>query len=99
MDFVMDFVNCVNKFLWDYALLFLLVGAGVIFTVSLRKLFTSWKKRRKRTQLVSGTDNCYCSSGRYGKYCRCGDSDCFRRGRRHILDVGQCIFRYGDNLR
>lgn len=36
MDFVMDFVNCVNKFLWDYALLFLLVGAGVIFTVSLR---------------------------------------------------------------
>ena len=36
MEYVSKVVDCINTFLWDYALLFLLVGAGIIFTVSLR---------------------------------------------------------------
>ena len=36
MEYVSKVVDCINTFLWDYALLFLLVGAGIVFTVSLR---------------------------------------------------------------
>lgn len=36
MEFIAKVVECVNTFLWDYALLFLLLGAGIIFTCSLR---------------------------------------------------------------
>lgn len=36
MEFVTEVVDCINTFLWDYALLFLLVGAGVIFSFNLR---------------------------------------------------------------
>lgn len=36
MKFITGVVDCVNTFLWDYALLLLLVGAGIIFTVKLR---------------------------------------------------------------
>lgn len=36
MEFIAKVVECVNTFLWDYALLFLLLGAGVVFTCSLR---------------------------------------------------------------
>lgn len=36
MDFIVKFVDGVNTFLWDYALLFLLLGSGIFFTVMLR---------------------------------------------------------------
>ena len=36
MDWIMRVVNGINTFLWDFALLFLLCGAGVYFTVRLR---------------------------------------------------------------
>ncbi|MBS6195958.1 MAG: sodium:alanine symporter family protein [Clostridiales bacterium] len=36
MEFISKVVDCVNTFLWDYALLVLLVGAGVIYTCSLK---------------------------------------------------------------
>ncbi len=36
MKFIGDVVNCINTFLWDYLLLFLLVGAGIVFTCSLK---------------------------------------------------------------
>ena len=36
MEYVAKVVEYVNKFLWDYALLFLLLGAGVVFTCSLK---------------------------------------------------------------
>ena len=32
MDFISNVVDFVNKVLWDYALLFLLVGTGVFYT-------------------------------------------------------------------
>ena len=35
-SFVSRIVDTVNTFLWDYALLFLLVGAGIFFTLMLR---------------------------------------------------------------
>ncbi len=35
-NFVSQIVETVNTFLWDYALLFLLVGAGIFFTIMLR---------------------------------------------------------------
>lgn len=35
-SFVEQFVGAVNTFLWDYALLFLLVGTGIFFTIMLR---------------------------------------------------------------
>lgn len=36
MEFIEKVVQCVNTFLWDYVLLILLLGAGVIFTCSLK---------------------------------------------------------------
>ena len=35
MEFVTKVVECVNTFLWDYALLILLLGAGIIYSFSL----------------------------------------------------------------
>ena len=35
MEFVTKVVECVNTFLWDYALLVLLLGAGIIYSFSL----------------------------------------------------------------
>ena len=35
-NFLEQIVGTVNTFLWDYALLFLLVGAGIFFTIMLR---------------------------------------------------------------
>ena len=36
MEFVTKVVECVNTFLWDYALLVLLLGAGIIYSFSLK---------------------------------------------------------------
>ena len=36
MEFISNIVSVVNKFLWDYALLFLLCGTGIYFTIRLR---------------------------------------------------------------
>lgn len=36
MEFIAEVVGVVNTFLWDYALLILLLGTGVIYTVSLK---------------------------------------------------------------
>ena len=36
MELITNIVNSVNTFLWDYALLFLLLGSGVFFTFMLR---------------------------------------------------------------
>ena len=36
MEFVTKVVECVNTFLWDYALLILLLGAGIIYSFSLK---------------------------------------------------------------
>ena len=36
MEFIGEVVGVINKFLWDYLLLFLLIGAGVIFTFNLK---------------------------------------------------------------
>lgn len=36
MEFVADIVKIVNKFLWDFALLFLLCGTGIYFTLRLK---------------------------------------------------------------
>ena len=36
MEFVAKVVECVNTFLWDYALLILLLGAGIIYSFSLK---------------------------------------------------------------
>lgn len=36
MDFIMKAVDFINTFLWDFALLFLLCGTGVYFTIRLR---------------------------------------------------------------
>lgn len=64
MDFVMDVVNCVNKFLWDYALLFLLVGAGVIFTVSLR--FIQVRKFKDGMKALFGNFSLHGKNGENG---------------------------------
>ena len=36
MEFIAKIVDLVNTFLWDYALLALLLGAGIIFTFRLK---------------------------------------------------------------
>lgn len=36
MDFISQIVGTVNSFLWDYALLFLLCGTGIYFTIRLK---------------------------------------------------------------
>lgn len=64
MDFVMDVVNCVNKFLWDYALLFLLVSAGVIFTVSLR--FIQVRKFKDGMKALFGNFSLHGKNGENG---------------------------------
>lgn len=64
MDFVMNVVNCVNKFLWDYALLFLLVGAGVIFTVSLR--FIQVRKFKAGMKALFGNFSLHGKNGENG---------------------------------
>ena len=61
MEMVASVVEVVNKFLWDYALLILLLGTGIIYSFSLkfiqirkvrrgneenvRRLFSSWEKQ------------------------------------------------------
>lgn len=64
MDFAMNVVNCVNKFLWDYALLFLLVGAGVIFTVSLR--FIQVRKFKAGMKALFGNFSLHGKNGENG---------------------------------
>lgn len=64
MDFVMNVVNCVNKFLWDYALLFLLVGTGVIFTVSLR--FIQVRKFKAGMKALFGNFSLHGKNGENG---------------------------------
>lgn len=36
MEMIAQFVDTVNLFLWDYALLVLLLGTGIIYTISLK---------------------------------------------------------------
>ena len=36
MELITNIVNSVNTFLWDYALLILLLGSGIFFTFMLR---------------------------------------------------------------
>lgn len=68
MEFVTKVVECVNTFLWDYALLILLLGAGIIYSFSLKfiqirkfgagmkALFgnfsAAWRERRKWSQFL-----------------------------------------------
>lgn len=42
MDIISNIVDVVNHFLWDFALLFLLCGTGIYFTVRLR--FVQFRK-------------------------------------------------------
>ena len=76
MEFVTKVVECVNTFLWDYALLILLLGAGIIYSFSLKFIqirkfgagmkafFAAWRERRKWSQFFSGSDNSDCRPGR-----------------------------------
>ena len=68
-SFVSRIVDTVNTFLWDYALLFLLVGAGIFFTpyaavypgaeirggneIPVRKLFPSRERAPKKASVLS----------------------------------------------
>ena len=52
MDFISNVVDFVNKVLWDYALLFLLVGTGVFYTFQLK--FIQVRKFGKGMKLLFG---------------------------------------------
>ena len=52
MDFITKTVDVVNKILWDYALLFLLVGTGVFYTFQLK--FIQVRKFSKGMKLLFG---------------------------------------------
>ena len=52
MDFITKTVDVVNKILWDYALLFLLVGTGVFYTFQLK--FIQVRRFSKGMKLLFG---------------------------------------------
>lgn len=52
MDFIADVVGTVNKVLWDYALLFLLLGTGIFYTFQLK--FIQVRKFGKGMKLLFG---------------------------------------------
>ncbi len=64
MKFITGVVDCVNTFLWDYALLFLLVGAGIIFTVSLR--FVQIRKFKAGMKALFGNFSLHGKNGENG---------------------------------
>ena len=64
MEYVSKVVDCINTFLWDYALLFLLVGAGVIFTVSLR--FIQIRKFKAGMKALFGNFSLHGENGENG---------------------------------
>jgi AGCS family alanine or glycine:cation symporter len=64
MDFIAKVVEYVNKFLWDYALLFLLLGAGIIYTLSLR--FIQVRKFKDGMKALFGNFSLHGKNGEKG---------------------------------
>lgn len=63
-EFVTKVVDCVNTFLWDYALLVLLVGAGVIYTCSLK--FIQVRKFKAGMKMLFGNFSLHGKNGENG---------------------------------
>ena len=64
MEYVAKVVECVNTFLWDYALLILLLGAGIVFTCSLR--FIQVRKFKKGMKKLFGEFSLHGKNGENG---------------------------------
>lgn len=64
MDFIENVVEYINKFLWDYALLFLLLGTGIIFTFTLR--FVQIRKFGAGMKALFGNFSLHGKSGENG---------------------------------
>ena len=114
MEFVTKVVECVNTFLWDYALLILLLGAGIIYSFSLkfiqvRKFGAGMKALFGNFSLHGGKGENGLSSfqalttaiaAQVGTGNIAGAATAIASGRPgfHLLDVGQCILRNGYHL-
>lgn len=64
MEYVVKVVEYVNTFLWDYALLILLLGAGIVFTCSLR--FIQVRKFKKGMKKLFGEFSLHGKNGENG---------------------------------
>ena len=103
MDFLTNLVEVVNNYLWNYVLLFLLVGTGVYFSVRLR--FVQVRKLGAGLKHTFGgltlhgekADHEGMSSG-YRQHCGRGHGHCLRRPRCHLLDVGERVLWHGHQL-
>ena len=114
MEVIASIVETVNKFLWDYALLILLLGTIIIYTFSLK--FIQVREFVPCSKKMFGNFSLHGKSGENGlssfqalataiaaqvgtwKHSGCSNSHCIGRSRSHLLDVGQRLFRNGNDL-
>lgn len=114
MEFIAKIVDLVNTFLWDYALLVLLLGAGIIFTFRLkfiqvrkfgegmRSLFGNFSLHGGKSEegLSSFQALTTAIAAQVGTGNIAGAATAIAPVTRfHFLDVGQRVFRYGYDLR
>ena len=97
-------VGTVNRFLWDYLLIYALLGIGLFFTLYLGApqilkfgagfksvfggLFAKRDKDDKSLSSVSGACGCHIRANRYGQCRRRGNRYHCRRAGCDFLDVG-----------
>lgn len=114
MEMVASVVEVVNKFLWDYALLILLLGTGIIYSFSLKfiqirkfgagmkKMFGGFSLHGKSSEnglsSFQALATAIAAQVGTGNIAGAATAHCFRRTGCNFLDVGQRILWYGHHL-
>ena len=95
---MLEFTTKLNNLIWSVPMMFLILGAGIFFTVATRavqfrkikdmfRIMIDGKKKRNRCFLGPGVYDFCCRTGRNRKHCRCGDCHYLWRPGRDFLDV------------
>ena len=112
MEIIASIVELVNKFLWDYALLILLLGTGTFYTftlkfiqvrkfgVGMKKMFGGFSLHGKSSEngLSSFQALATAIAAQVGTGNIAGAATAIAAGGPGALDVGERIFWNGDHL-
>lgn len=104
-----DFVASLNAVLWSTPVIYILLGIGFAFSIMTRFLqvrhlkemiVQMFKGKSSEAGVSSFQALSIALSGRCGhrKHRGSGDSNCIRRTRCSVLDVGDCLYRGGECL-
>ncbi|VTR29178.1 Na+/alanine symporter [Serratia fonticola] len=103
-----DLINFINNILWSSVLIYLLLGAGIYFTLRTRfiqirhfnHMFSVLKNSTKSDGVGISSFQALCTSlaARVGTNNLTGVAIALTgwRPRRHLLDVGDRVYRHGD---